>query len=141
MTTTITRFLEFDAGHRLLKHAGKCRHLHGHRYKVEVTCQLVHGAVDAQGMVIDFGTVKTHLGGWIDTHLDHGLMVEVGDALGKATEAEGLKVFWMTCAPTAENLAALLLKHGRALLVGGGVSIQSITVWETPNCFATVHND
>ena len=34
---TITRRLEFDAGHRIPHHANQCRHLHGHRYALEIT--------------------------------------------------------------------------------------------------------
>ena len=34
---TITRRLEFDAGHRIPHHDGQCRHLHGHRYAIELT--------------------------------------------------------------------------------------------------------
>jgi len=41
---TITRRLEFDAGHRIPHHAGKCCHLHGHRYAIELT---VSGPVHA----------------------------------------------------------------------------------------------
>ncbi|MDP2056292.1 MAG: 6-carboxytetrahydropterin synthase, partial [Thiobacillus sp.] len=33
----ITRRLEFDAGHRIPNHASQCRHLHGHRYALEIT--------------------------------------------------------------------------------------------------------
>ena len=33
----ITRRLEFDAGHRIPHHASQCRHLHGHRYAIEIT--------------------------------------------------------------------------------------------------------
>jgi 6-pyruvoyltetrahydropterin/6-carboxytetrahydropterin synthase len=43
MTTTtkysVTRALEFDAGHRLLNHESACFLPHGHRYKVEITCE------------------------------------------------------------------------------------------------------
>ena len=34
---TITRKLEFDAGHRIPDHTSQCRNLHGHRYTVEIT--------------------------------------------------------------------------------------------------------
>ena len=37
MSVRITRRLEFDAGHRIPNHASQCRHLHGHRYAIEVT--------------------------------------------------------------------------------------------------------
>ncbi|MQM35299.1 MAG: 6-carboxytetrahydropterin synthase QueD, partial [Candidatus Accumulibacter phosphatis] len=33
----ITRRLEFDAGHRIPDHKSQCRHLHGHRYALEIT--------------------------------------------------------------------------------------------------------
>ena len=33
----ITRRLEFDAGHRIPDHRSQCRHLHGHRYAIEIT--------------------------------------------------------------------------------------------------------
>ena len=33
----ITRRLEFDAGHRIPDHQSQCRHLHGHRYAMEIT--------------------------------------------------------------------------------------------------------
>ena len=36
-TMRITRRLEFDAGHRIPNHQSQCRHLHGHRYALEVT--------------------------------------------------------------------------------------------------------
>ena len=34
---TITRKLEFDAGHRIPDHKSQCRNLHGHRYTLEIT--------------------------------------------------------------------------------------------------------
>ena len=53
----ITRRLEFDAGHRIPNHQSQCRHLHGHRYALEIT--LGGGVIDAagrpdDGMVMDF---------------------------------------------------------------------------------------
>ena len=57
----ITRRLEFDAGHRIPQHQSQCRHLHGHRYALEITlsAEVIHdeGASD-DGMVMDFGEIK-----------------------------------------------------------------------------------
>ena len=36
METTIYKEVFFDASHRLLHYEGKCRNLHGHRWRVEV---------------------------------------------------------------------------------------------------------
>ena len=52
----ITRRLEFDAGHRVLGHEGKCKNLHGHRYSAEIT--VTAPDLDGLGRVIDFGVIK-----------------------------------------------------------------------------------
>ena len=60
----ITRRLEFDAGHRIPNHASQCRHLHGHRYAIEVTVsgEIVAAEGDSeQGMVADFAGIKALL--------------------------------------------------------------------------------
>ena len=58
----ITRRLEFDAGHRIPNHGSQCRHLHGHRYALEITLSgpiiATAGAAD-EGMVMDFSEVKS----------------------------------------------------------------------------------
>ena len=43
----ITRRLEFDAGHRIPDHRSQCRHLHGHRYVLEIT--LSGGVIRQEG--------------------------------------------------------------------------------------------
>ena len=133
--TTITRRLEFDAGHRLLHHEGKCRNAHGHRYVVEV--QVAAPCLDSLSRVVDFSVVKGALGGWIDEHLDHGFLVESGDPLGDVLDKELNKVFRFArgIKPTAEAIAHLLYDQATHLLPN--LSIKSVTVWETPNCKAT----
>ena len=44
---TITRKLEFDAGHRIPDHKSQCRNLHGHRYTLEIT--LTGAVIDVEG--------------------------------------------------------------------------------------------
>ena len=65
---TITRKLEFDAGHRIPDHKSQCRNLHGHRYTLLIT--LVGAVIDEEGssdhgMVMAFSALKalanTHL--------------------------------------------------------------------------------
>ena len=49
--TSVTRCFTFEAAHQLPWHPGKCRNLHGHGYRLEVT---VEGPVNDDGMVLDF---------------------------------------------------------------------------------------
>lgn len=115
MTSAITVSHNFETGHRLPHLSGKCENLHGHSWWAEVT---VATPVDTE-VVVEFGTFKKALRGWIDTHLDHGLMLGAADPLldvlsgaGKVYRfggvttpehpAHGLE--W----PTVENVARLL---------------------------------
>lgn len=132
--TEITQRVEFDYGHRLLSHPGKCKNYHGHRGVLLVTFR---GAVDQKtGMVIDFGIVKADIKQWIDEHWDHAMLLEHGDPAFAAMA--GTKVFTLAKAPTAENLVEYLatnvipnLKHTWAL------DLVEVTLYETPNCSAT----
>lgn len=121
--------------HRLVDHAGKCRHYHGHRYKLEMT---VAANLDKQHMVIDFGTLKTCIGAWLDEHLDHGTMLRSDDPLLEALLAQNSKVFTLVQNPTVEAIVAMLPhffisilkeKHPQLRLV-------KLKLWETPNCYA-----
>lgn len=129
---SITRRLEFDAGHRLLKHEGKCRNYHGHRYSVEATI-LTGNPLDETGMVVDFAVVKEKLGGWLDTFWDHGMLLQKGDPLLAFCESEALKYFELDRPPTAEVLAEELWRQTSLLFNTGDVHIR---VYETPNCWA-----
>ena len=81
MTYAVTRQIAIDAGHRIATHGSKCRHLHGHRYTIEVTCQGValHGSGEQTDMVLDFGFLKQELMANIDEPCDHGVIVAVSD--------------------------------------------------------------
>lgn len=131
-TITATRRLEFDAGHRLLKHGGKCRHYHGHRYVVEVT--VTADVLDEVGVVLDFSAIKGLCGAWLDENLDHGMILQRGDPMIPILTDNGMRVFIMEASPTAENLCILLLGEFRRLMPN--VSIERLRIYETPNCYA-----
>lgn len=137
---TCTRRLEFDAGHRVWKHGGKCRALHGHRYVVEVELE---APLDDMEMVLDFGLVKQALGAWIDHYWDHGLILDQDDPLLPVLQEleEEQKLYVMEGQPTAENMAAWLARIAPMQLPRGAPRVRSIRVWETPNCSATWRAD
>jgi 6-pyruvoyltetrahydropterin/6-carboxytetrahydropterin synthase len=136
---TVTRRLEFDTGHRLLNHEGKCRHVHGHRYALEATFSAA--SLDKLGRVVDFGVIKEKLGAWLDVHWDHTLVLseqdrDLGDNIAKQT---GQTVYYLPTNPTAENMAAYLFENiCPALFKGLGIKCEKLTLHETPNCKAEV---
>jgi len=136
---TCTRKLEFDAGHRLINHGGKCEHYHGHRYVVELTCCVAEdGSLDGIGRVVDFSVIKELFGSWIDLNLDHGMILHEDDDLADAFLERSMKVFIMECNPTAENMVKLLFSTASDLFSkdNTGVEIKSVRLYETPNCWA-----
>lgn len=143
MTTTVTRRLEWDSAHRVLRHESKCGSLHGHRYVALLTCTA--SELDACDRVIDFGVVKDLVGGWIDLHWDHTTLVNSDDAAllafvrSEAVEHDKRMPYLFNRAePTAETIAAELMVVAQRLLVDTGVTVASVEVFETPNCSAKV---
>lgn len=140
MQVEITRRLEFDAGHRLLKHEGKCANLHGHRYVAEVTVS--SAALDCVGRVVDFSEIKTRVGGWIDRHWDHGVLLQHEDPIFRAAGALGYSATellgkWSSYGepPTVENMVRWLGEQCSHLLPGH-LRLVRLRLYETPNCWA-----
>lgn len=62
---TVTKELEISAAHRLeLNYESKCANLHGHNWKVKVTCRAEK--LDENGMVTDFTHIKKSVHGFLD---------------------------------------------------------------------------
>ena len=133
--TTCTRILEFDAAHRLVDHEGLCAHLHGHRYRAEIECA---APLDAVGRVVDFSVIKARVGGWIAEQWDHAAIVNAEDTplLGLLEGIGERRVYHLAGNPTAENIAAELLRVASAMLAP--IRVVRVRIWETPNCFAEV---
>lgn len=77
----VTRRIEIDAGHRIMTHGSKCRHLHGHRYGIEAVCEAVdlHHHGEQTDMVVDFGFLKEEMLKAIDAPCDHGFIAALAD--------------------------------------------------------------
>lgn len=137
-----TRILEFDAAHRVLRHESKCATLHGHRYKVEVTCEA--SSLDSVGRVVDFGVIKQKFGQWVDDNLDHTTIVNEADSdliewTSRDHARNGKRApYLFPGEPTAENLAKHLLEKADQIMQaeGAGLRVRHVRVWETPNCYA-----
>lgn len=133
---TITRKLEFDYGHRVLGHEGKCRFLHGHRGVAEITVRAPQ--LDSVGRVIDFGVVKQLVGKWIDDNWDHNLLLNGDDPqleYLRTTEDRSPYVMAIEGNPTAENMARHLYSVAVTLLPPN-MQVVNVRIWETPACYA-----
>lgn len=132
---TITRTFEIDAGHRLMKHESKCKNLHGHRYRVELTVAAEQeGALDEVGRIIDFGVIKDVFGGWLNETYDHGFIVEEGDPILPALD--GTKYIVLGCPPSIENLVRIWHDGATTVLRVHGVRVVHTRAWETEKCYA-----
>lgn len=95
---TVIKELEFSAAHNLnLDYESKCENLHGHNWKVKITCQ--SSILNNNGMVIDFKKIKD----LIQENFDHKYLneelVKVNSKLYPAGGC-GMKIN-----PTAELIA------------------------------------
>lgn len=149
MKIQITRKFEFDAGHRVLGHEGKCRNLHGHRYVAEVS---VEGPeLDDLGRVVDFSSLKVIVGTWIDSFWDHNMILHKNDPLlnldcsigggvrGQETVLIGRNPYVMpdwAPNPTVENMVKVLAEACQNLLSKTSLTVTKIKMYETPNCWA-----
>ena len=139
----ITRRLEFDAGHRIPNHGSLCRHLHGHRYAIEVTVAgplVADPASPEQGMVTDFSRIKDIARQLVDAW-DHAFLVYAGDAAVR-TFLDSLpehRTVVFPQPPTAEHLAEVAfaqLSEAYAAEYGERLVLTRVRLYETPNCWA-----
>ena len=140
----ITRRLEFDAGHRIPDHKSQCRHLHGHRYALEIT---LRGEIIRQeghatnGMVMDFADVKALAREHLVDRWDHAFLAYAGDqpVVDFLQSLPEHKTVLLDCVPTAENLAEKAFSALDAVFrerFGSQLQLERVRLYETPNCWA-----
>ena len=140
----ITRRLEFDAGHRIPNHNSQCKHLHGHRYAIEITLSgdiITAAGASEEGMVMDFSDVKHIAKERVVDVWDHAFLVYRGDkaVLDFLNTLPGHKTVVMDVIPTAENLAKVafeLLHDAYRDTFGNHLRLERVRLFETPNNWA-----
>ena len=135
-TFLVSKEIEFDAGHRVPDHNGKCANPHGHRYRIRLS---VIGGLQAEGsrtgMVLDFAEIKQILQDVHDAY-DHGFVYRRGDLLVEDWVQKSPHLRWIPVgfSPTAENFARFIYEYCRERFVEmhlPGV-VAKVEVWETP---------
>lgn len=140
----ITRKLEFDAGHRISTHNSQCRHLHGHRYVLEITLSgniIADEGVPEQGMVMDFSKVKRIAKSVLVDQWDHAFLVYAQDTVVVEflKTIKDHKTVILDVQPTAENLATIafdMLDQAYQDSYGNHLRLEQIRLYETPSCWA-----
>lgn len=154
-----SRFHDFSCGHRVVGHEGRCRHLHGHNYRVHF--EVVAPELDKVGRVLDFGVIKSRLCMWLEEMWDHkflaweedpvicGLVAinyNDGDGFGKP-DSEGNQILgeslvFVPFNPTAENMAKFLVEEiGPTQLEGTGCILTRVVIEETRKCSCSYTKD
>ena len=81
---------------------------------------------------MDFGKISGLLATFIESNLDHLMLLHEDDPLTSALEELGEPVFKMDVNPTAENIARLIFLKAREL----GLPVEAVRLWETPRACA-----
>jgi 6-pyruvoyltetrahydropterin/6-carboxytetrahydropterin synthase len=118
---TIAKEFTFEAAHSLPHHAGPCRRLHGHTYRVQIVARGPLQPLDGrseEGMVVDFARLKDVFTRRIAARCDHQYLNETVP---------------VPCT-TAEFLATWMLTELRAELP----QVAAVRLYETPTSYAEV---
>lgn len=141
---TITKRLEFDAGHRIPQHKSQCRNLHGHRYALEITLEgepVDDPQSSDHGMLMDFSDVKSLAKDNLVDLWDHAFLVHDGDTLirGLLAQIPSHKTVVLNRVPTAENLVAIAFEILDPLYMerfGNHLKLRKLRLYETPTSWA-----
>lgn len=114
-----------------MHHPGKCRHLHGHSAKADIT--LSSAELNEQAMVRDFSEIKALIGDWIDREFDHTLLLHEADPILPTLQDAGERVRVVAEHPTAEFLARKIYDYAKS----AGLPVESVSLWETDSACAS----
>ncbi len=137
----ITKQFSFETGHALYGYDGKCKNVHGHSYKLDVT---VIGKPIADtnnvkyGMVIDFGDLKKIVEEEIVDVFDHATVFNKNTPhveLAKELKDRGHNVLLVDYQPTSEMMVIDFAQKIKIRLPED-IKLHSLKLQETATSFA-----
>ena len=126
----ITKTMYTETAHRLQSHAGRCKNIHGHSYKFEVTLET--DQLQLNCMVEDFSDLKKKMNSVID-NFDHSIVLEENDPMLPIIAQYGQRLLVWPEAPTAESMAYHTARKLEPLYPNCKITVR---VWETTTRWA-----
>ncbi len=124
-------------GHRLSKHEGLCKNIHGHNLTILVG--LKAESLNIQDMVADFGDMKTLCNSYLKNY-DHCLLLnkQTDFDLGMKLVDDRFRVIMLDFDPTAERLSKLFYERLKDILEPSlNCELDYVTIYENENSKAT----
>ena len=137
----ITKQFSFETGHALYGYDGKCKNVHGHSYKLDVT--VIGSPFDdtsnvKYGMVIDFGDLKKIVKEEIVNVFDHATVFNKNTPhvdLANELASRGHNVLLVDYQPTSEMMVIDFAQKIKARLPEN-IQLFSLKLQETATSYA-----
>ena len=137
----ITKQFTFETAHALYGYDGKCKHIHGHSYKLDVcvTGTPIADKNDVKhGMVIDFGDLKQIVKKEVVDPMDHAIILNKNTPhreLGNTLQESDHDVVFVDYQPTTEMMIQDFAEKIKSKLPKN-VKLHSLKLRETGTGFA-----
>jgi 6-pyruvoyltetrahydropterin/6-carboxytetrahydropterin synthase len=137
----VTKQFTFETAHALYGYDGKCRNIHGHSYKLDVTV-IGEPITDVDnvkcGMVIDFGDLKHIVKSQVVDKMDHAIILNKETPhieLAQTLKSSGHDVVLVDYQPTSENMVIDFANSIQSKL-DPKIKLHSLKLRETGTAFA-----
>jgi 6-pyruvoyltetrahydropterin/6-carboxytetrahydropterin synthase len=108
----------FETAHRLSHPDApkKCQSIHGHSWWVRIS--ITSDRLDERGMIVEFGSFKSAWRKFLDSTIDHHLVLRAGDPMAaaiKSVDPES-RILELDTDPTTELLAQWVFERSQTIL-------------------------
>ncbi len=142
----VTKQFKFETGHAIYGYDGLCKNVHGHSFKLDVTIigqPIIDPDHVKNGMVIDFGDLKTIVNQEIVDPFDHATVLNVNSPhkeIADEMESRGHKILRVSYQPTCEMMIIDFALKLKAKLPNH-LKLYSLKLRETETAFAEWYAD